>query len=238
MVIKSPKDFINLISNFDPENGNQKKELENLIFKFPYFQLAHAIYLKSLKVQDKFNFDMFLKKTAILSSKRKLIFNWIENNENNLFKIIEKESTVEIREPSHINNEDGATTVKTNKTEKEEHKKYFVDWVLSYSNFEKENENSPLESKIEIINSFLEKNPKIPNTKEKGDEDDFLNYASNNKFNKSELMTETLAKIYFNQKKIKKAIYAYKILSLKYPEKSSFFANQIKKLQKKQNKKT
>ena len=51
-------------------------------------------------------------------------------------------------------------------------------------------------------------------------------------------MTETLAKIYFNQKKIKKAIYAYRILSLKYPEKSSFFANQIKKLQKKQNKKT
>ena len=62
--------------------------------------------------------------------------------------------------------------------------------------------------------------------------------ASDNKFNKSELMTETLAKIYFNQKKIKKAIYAYRILSLKYPEKSSFFANQIKKLQKKQNKKT
>ena len=41
-----------------------------------------------------------------------------------------------------------------------------------------------------------------------------------------------------NKKKIKKALYAYKILSLKYPEKSSFFANQIKKLQKKQNKKT
>ena len=51
-------------------------------------------------------------------------------------------------------------------------------------------------------------------------------------------MTETLAKIYVKQQKIKKALYAYKILSLKYPEKSSFFANQIKKLQKKQNKKT
>ncbi len=238
MVIKSPKDFINLISNFDPENGNQRKELENIIFEFPYFQLAHAIYLKSLKFQDQFNFDMFLKKTAILSSKRKLIFNWIENNENNLFKIIEKESSVENRELTVIDNEDIATTVKTNKTNKKENKRYFVDWVLSYSNFEKENENSPLESKIEMIDSFLEKNPKIPNIKEKGDQDDFLNYASNNKFNKSKLMTETLAKIYFDQKKIKKAIYAYKILSLKYPEKSSFFANQIKKLQKKQNKKT
>ncbi len=41
-------------------------------------------------------------------------------------------------------------------------------------------------------------------------------------------MTETLAKLYLEQKKYKKAIQAYKILSLKYPEKSSFFADRIK----------
>ena len=89
MVKKSPKDFISLVSKFDPESIDQKKELENIIFEFPYFQLAHAIYLKSLKIQDQFNFDLILKKTAILSSRRKLIFKWIENNENNLFKILD-----------------------------------------------------------------------------------------------------------------------------------------------------
>ena len=114
----------------------------------------------------------------------------------------------------------------------------FVDWVMSYTNSKKENENRPLESKIEIIDSFLEKNPKIPKSKGKGNADDFLNLASDNKFNKSELMTETLAKIYVKQQKFKKALYAYRILSLKYPEKSGLFANQIKKIQKKQNKKT
>ena len=46
MVKKSPKDFISLVSKFDPESIDQKKELENIIFEFPYFQLAHAIYLK------------------------------------------------------------------------------------------------------------------------------------------------------------------------------------------------
>ena len=48
-------------------------------------------------------------------------------------------------------------------------------------------------------------------------------------------MTETLAKVYLEQKKYKKAIQAYKILSLKYPEKSGFFADRItavKQLQK------
>jgi len=47
-------------------------------------------------------------------------------------------------------------------------------------------------------------------------------------------MTETLARVYWEQKKYKKAIQAFKILSLKYPEKSGFFADQIKKLKKAQ----
>ncbi|MNS22632.1 hypothetical protein D3C86_2061550 [compost metagenome] len=40
-------------------------------------------------------------------------------------------------------------------------------------------------------------------------------------------MTETLAKVYLEQKKYQKAIQAYEILILKYPEKSHFFADRI-----------
>ena len=237
MVTKSPKNFINLISNFDPKNINQKKELESIIFEYPYFQLAHAIYLKSLKIQDQFNFDLILKKTAILSSRRKMIFNWINDNENNLFKIQKRTKKIKIKDTQPLGSQiEGKSNF--NRSKEEEKRMLFVDWVMSYTNSKKENENRPLESKIEIIDSFLEKNPKIPKSKEKGNADDFLNLASDNKFNKSELMTETLAKIYVKQQKFKEALYAYRILSLKYPEKSSLFANQIKKLQKKQNKKT
>ena len=237
MVTKNSENFTNLVLNFDPKNSIQKKELENIIFKFPYFQLAHAIYLKSLKIQDPFNFDLILKKTAILSSKRKLIFNWIEENENNLFDIIERSVENITKESKEIDNPiRGIST--NNKSIEDEQKMLFVDWVMSYKDSKKESEDRPLESKIEIIDSFIEKNPKIKKSMDKVEEDNFLNLASDNKFDKSVLMTETLAKIYVKQNKIKKALYAYKILSLKYPEKSSFFANQIKELQKKQNKKT
>jgi hypothetical protein len=50
------------------------------------------------------------------------------------------------------------------------------------------------------------------------------------------LMTETLAKVYLEQKKYKKAIKAYDILILNYPEKSGFFADQIRAIKKLQQK--
>lgn len=48
-----------------------------------------------------------------------------------------------------------------------------------------------------------------------------------------ELVTETLAKIYALQGNINKAIRAYQILSLKYPNKSAYFASLIEDLRKK-----
>ena len=55
---------------------------------------------------------------------------------------------------------------------------------------------------------------------------------SQKKITKEDYMTETLAKVYVKQEKYKEAMKAYKILSLKYPEKISLFANQIKDLKK------
>ena len=50
------------------------------------------------------------------------------------------------------------------------------------------------------------------------------------------LVTETLAKVFAKQKNFKKAIKAYKQLSLKYPEKSIYFAAQIEKIKEQEGK--
>ena len=79
--------------------------------------------------------------------------------------------------------------------------------------------------KAEIIDKFIETNPKISPIKQTA-----ITPAVQfdlNKEDNSYLMTETLARVYLEQKKYTKAIQAYEILILKYPEKISFFADRI-----------
>ena len=87
--------------------------------------------------------------------------------------------------------------------------------------------------KFELIDKFLSSNPKIVPTKETGAN---VNLAKAQIVQNDGLMTETLARIYLEQKNYDKAIQSYKILSLKYPEKSGFFADQIKAVKQLQEK--
>lgn len=75
-----------------------------------------------------------------------------------------------------------------------------------------------------LINRFIENSPKIAPVKNGTPSPAYIDI---NKDDNSALMTETLAKVYLEQKKYQKAIQAYEILILKYPEKSSFFADRI-----------
>ena len=77
--------------------------------------------------------------------------------------------------------------------------------------------------KLETIDKFISTNPKIPPINK---DSSYIAFTPKEE-DKSYLMTETLAKVYLEQKKYTKAIQAYEILILKYPEKSSFFADRI-----------
>ena len=78
--------------------------------------------------------------------------------------------------------------------------------------------------KAELIDKFIETSPKISPVKHGVPSTVTFDL---NKDDNSYLMTETLARVYLEQKKYLKAIQAYQILILKYPEKSSFFADRI-----------
>ncbi|OAZ03060.1 tetratricopeptide repeat protein [Flavobacterium succinicans] len=86
--------------------------------------------------------------------------------------------------------------------------------------------------KAALIDKFIETNPKIAPIKPgSAPAPQFELNSSDN----THLMTETLARVYLEQKKYQKAIQAYEILILKYPEKSSFFADHISEIRNLQN---
>ena len=93
----------------------------------------------------------------------------------------------------------------------------------------KEEISSEKSKKMELINKFIEVNPKIIPDKNASLSNSVLEAQSQDS---PTLMTETLARVYLEQKKYQKAIDAYEILILKYPEKSVFFADRIENIKK------
>jgi tetratricopeptide (TPR) repeat protein len=81
----------------------------------------------------------------------------------------------------------------------------------------------------ELIDKFITANPRIEPQKDKSN---VSNEDISKPFVEEEggLVTETLAKIYVNQGYYSKAMDIYEKLSLKIPEKSSYFASQIEKV--------
>ncbi|MFT4698369.1 MAG: hypothetical protein ACI9SJ_001513 [Flavobacteriaceae bacterium] len=139
------------------------------------------------------------------------------------------ETTIEINQPLVFKKEDAHS---------------FSEWLKLTSatpikreaTVEKNTSNDEKVQKLDLIEKFIQDKPKLFSTplstelKEKKVEN--KNLAAPYTQANDSLMTETLAKVYLQQKNYKKAIQAYKILILKNPEKSGFFADQIRAIKK------
>ncbi|MEQ6125204.1 hypothetical protein AAON49_13435 [Pseudotenacibaculum sp. MALMAid0570] len=219
---------------YKPEElkNEQVSELKSIIKEYPFFQSARALYLKGLKNQDSFRYNNELKTTAAYTTDRAVLFDFItsKNFQNKADihqqiseKISKEEPAVAVKEIEVIEKElDLGKPIDFNS--KEAHS--FNEWLQLAARKPIVRKEEKKLDKFQLIDRFIENNPKI-NPVDKGEKVDID--IPKNKVDKS-LMTETLAKVYLEQKKFSKAIKAYEILSLKYPEKSGFFADQIKRI--------
>jgi hypothetical protein len=232
--------YTNLLSHPEQLQSEQVSELKSIIKEYPYFQSARALYLKGLKNQDSFRYNNELKITAAYTTDRAVLFDFITSENFDAQENIHQQITQKIAEeiPKPIQET-------TQETIPEAAEKLEVGKPISFSSKETYSFNQWLQlstkkpidrtlkkeekksvDKFEIIDKFIESNPKIVPI----DKAEKVSVEiPKNKVDKS-LMTETLAKVYLEQKKYAKAIKAYEILSLKYPEKSGFFADQIKRV--------
>ncbi len=137
-----------------------------------------------------------------------------------------------VKKKKLVPKEEKSPKVPQNNTVPANLKMSFTDWIDfteqklgEIGEFEK---NPPSNDKWSIIDRFIATEPKISPL----NKTEITDSVVKEDFYVEELMTETLAKLLVKQKKYKKAISAYKILSLKYPEKNVFFAGEIQKLKK------
>lgn len=220
-----------------PENTEVVKIIIN---EYPYFQAARAIYLKGLKNNESFKYNTELKTTAAHTTDRAVLFDFItstnfteelklESKEvhQQITEKIVSEKPIEIKEELAIGKPFSFSKTETHS---------FNEWLqlVSQKKIERTSDQKYELDKNVIIDNFIKHNPKISKVSKDAEKKEIVLEEKQDSY----LMTETLAKVYLEQNKHENAIKAYEILSLKYPEKSGFFADQIKRIRILQNNKS
>jgi len=199
MVTLNKNSFSDLVKNPKKITLDESISIKKIIKQYPYFQITRIIELIGLKKHNSIRFNKVLRDCAIYSTDRSVLYDIIEHEE------------IDLNSKSY----DTINILSSEKT-----KNSFIEWLKITKPVLKKTKNN----NETLISNFLKINHKISPNRSKSND----NLANDFKLSKKEYMTETLAKIYFEQKKFNEAIKAYEILCLKYPEKISLFADQIK----------
>ena len=257
-------EFNKILSQPSQIKKGQIQGLSELIEEYPYFQVIHYLHLNGLKNQHSFKYNDYLKKTAAYTTDRTVLFDNITSGDLDIHPapadLIEEESVpLENTETAPVIKEKPEITEASSPEKtlgigeplqfKRDETHSFREWLqlssftpiqrnkrsnsdISSGEAAKSTKEQKGDTNTDLIDQFIAASPKINPSLY----DNYNDIAMDSVQENESLMTETLAHVYVEQKKYKKAITAFTILSLKYPEKSSFFAHQIEAIKKLQAK--
>ncbi len=227
-----------------PERLDQDtlKSLSRLVGDYPYFQPARLLYLRNLYQLHDACFDRELRRAAFFLSDRKALFKLIEGVNYRLEPVKKYQTKVEKAEGLK---EDRTYSLIDNflatLPEEKPHRPKSADASTDYMAYLMQNEDMPdtiaavpRMQHQELIDEYIGQGdkrivlvgepkgawqmPELTEASESEEEEDYF--------------TETLAKIYIKQGRYTKAMEIIRRLSLKYPKKNRYFADQIRFLEK------
>ena len=183
-------------------NGETLVKIKQMTEEYPYFQTAWMLYLKNMKVIGHPDFNDELQRNAIRVPERKKLHNLLNPSFNYQVK-----NAVSLSPTTRFPGTD----------------EYFTSGTPASGKNTKGND---------LIDHFIASQPTVRiKTKDEGDipHNDFSEASVSEN---EEIITETFANILIQQKKYDKAIESFKKLSLKFPEKSAYFAGRIEEAEK------
>lgn len=220
-------------------------ELRGLLARYPYFQTARLLYLKNLFLLQDPDFKTELQKSALYVADLSLLFYYIEGERfvigKHGEKIAEKNAESTDRTLDLIDrflSELPAQTAKELSIPQE----VSIDYTSILLQEDAQPEVTvPLKNQ-ELIDDFIEKQnlqssvDEHPDSEQTVDLEEETEDTEPEKVEGEELdesyFTETLAKIYVKQHRYDKALEIIEKLNLKYPKKNTYFADQIRFLEK------
>jgi hypothetical protein len=234
-------------------NQNTLPEIEELLDTFPYFQTAYLLHVKNHHNIKSLKFDDSLKSASARIGDRAVLYHLIhglfpeESGESQPVTGLKEDVSGPVegkkkktsftgleKDKEDLSPEQKIAGQKeeiTLPTESLSHT--FTEWLdnldskASADQMKITDQQKRMHEK-ELIDAFIEAQPKIIPGKDEPESREDISEASI-KYDEH-LMTETLAQIYLKQGYYAKAIHAYEKLSLKFPEKSSYFAAQINRI--------
>tara|TARA_B100000886_G_scaffold135521_1_gene91438 strand:+ start:49 stop:771 length:723 start_codon:yes stop_codon:yes gene_type:complete len=233
MVINNASKLIAFLDGFNAIEEAHYDILDEIVKNHPHFHLVKPYFLKATEQLRPEKFDNILSQTAIATYDRQLLYDFLENQKNTIPKTNLKEEQI----AGKVKKRKKKKNKKKPKTKivydlKKNHQVFpkelpFSEWAYYLRHKNNSKKSNEIKEKFELFDSFFEKKRILKPKKESANKDDL---SQESLTPTDELMTETLAKVFVKQKKFENALQAYQILSLKYPEKNSFFADQIKEI--------
>ena len=233
-------------------NRQEAESLRKLIEKYPYFQAAIFAYLKSLYVNNDDNYKNELERLSISIVDRRALFYYIFSEEYESFflqtgkKGIEEDKTSILLNVFFESRDDETSELEYSISHSSLASTDYLSYAQSRDLLKSKTEISEqLEMKESvnlkhqsIIDSFINKSEEGDirihiNGQEKSEEcEQRIEEEKEEELTEDIFFTETLAKIYIKQKKYEKAYKIIKHLSLNYPKKNIYFADQLSFLEK------
>ena len=235
----------------DPQLINREdiEKIEELLLDYPYAQSLRLLYLYSLRNFDSVKFHVELQKAALYIADRKLLFHLASEDEQiTAIKTRPKEAIVDkdVSENGCEGEEDKTLTLIDtflSQVDQDDQNVDGIELATDYTGYLLEEEAKhaePMEGQ-ELIDDFLsshdDSTPVVPlqdpfMTPKEVDEVESPLVTDVSENDDEGFFTETLAKIYVKQGRYVKALEILKKLSLKYPNKNAYFADQIRFLEK------